>query len=100
MGKKKKVNPRRRPATMADVNRAKHEAQDWAITLTWAIFFTVMRDKEGYGPTRLRRLWEHVNDLSDSIAKGYVSPADLIRTLADEDGITLEGTEGNLYGRR
>lgn len=43
---KKKVNPRRIPATLADVQRAKKEAQDFAITATWAIFYTVMRDKE------------------------------------------------------
>ena len=78
---KKKVNPRRRPATLA-------EAQDFAITATWAIFYTVMRDKEGYGYKRLRRVWDEVNYLSDSIAKGYVNIKDLIGEL-EEGGIRL-----------
>lgn len=85
---KKKVNPRRRPATLADVQRAKKEAQDFAITATWAIFYTVMRDKEGYGYKRLRRVWDEVNYLSDSIAKGYVNIKDLIGEL-EEGGIRL-----------
>lgn len=89
MGKAKKVNPHRRPATMADVKKAKRQATEDAISATWAIFFTVMRDKEGYGPKRLCRLWDRVNDLSDSIARGYVSVNDLKKVLADETGITL-----------
>ena len=55
---KKKVNPRRRPATQADVRKAKKEAQTFAINACWAILFSVMRDKEGYGTKRLRRLWD------------------------------------------
>ena len=46
--KKKRVNPNRRPASMADVKRAKQEAQDFAVELAWSIFFTVLADKEGY----------------------------------------------------
>jgi hypothetical protein len=86
----KKINPRRRPATQADINKAKKDAQIKAINYTWAIFFTVMRDKEGYGRKRLKRLWREVSDLSDSIAKGYVSVNDLMRTLDEEMGIVLE----------
>lgn len=78
-----------RPATLRDVNRAKRQAQDEAINLAWAIFFSVMRDKEGYGPKRLRRLWDEVNYLSDSIVQGYVSVNDLFRALEEEAGITF-----------
>lgn len=39
--KKKRVNPNRRPASMADVKKAKQEAQDIAVELAWSIFFTV-----------------------------------------------------------
>lgn len=91
MPKNKKVNPRKRLATQADVNRAKREAQEYAVVCAWAIFFTVMRDKEGYGIKRLVRLWERVNELSDSITQGYVSVEDLRKTLEDETGIVLKG---------
>lgn len=88
---KKKVNPRRRPATQADVRKAKKEAQTLAIDACWAILFSVMRDKEGYGAKRLRRLWDEVNYLSESVSSGHVNIRDLAETLRDESGITLEG---------
>ena len=86
---KKKVNPRKRPATQADILKAKKEAQNTAINYAWAIFFTVMVDKEGYGKKRLNRIWEEVNDLSDSVAQGYVSINDLLQVLEEEKGIVL-----------
>ena len=49
MAKKKKVNPRNIPATQADVNRAKKLASDLAVQSCWAIMFTAMRDKYGWG---------------------------------------------------
>lgn len=87
--KKQRVNPNRRTATVADVQRAKRDTQDEAIKMTWSIFFTVMRDKEGYGIKRLQRLWNEVNELSDSIANGYVSVTDLRKALMEEAGINL-----------
>lgn len=57
----RKTNPRRRPATMADVERAKQEAQ----------------------------VWDEVNYLSESIVQGYVSLADLRHTLRTERGIEI-----------
>lgn len=89
-GKKKKVNPRRQPATMADVNRAKAEAQDRALTAAWSIFFTVLRDKEGYDLDGLRRVWGDVEYLSDSIAKGYCTVTDLREILMLEEGVNLK----------
>lgn len=86
---KKKVNPRKRPATQADILKAKKDAQNTAINYAWAIFFTVMVDKEGYGKKRLNRIWEEVNDLSDSVAQGYVSINDLLQALEEEKGIVL-----------
>ena len=86
---KNKTNPRRRPATQADIIKAKKEAQAQAINYAWAIFFTVMRDKEGYGKERLARVWKEVNELSDSIAKGYVNVKDLMHVLDQEAIIVL-----------
>lgn len=89
MAKRKKVNPRRRPATQADVEKAKRQAQTHAINMVWAVFFTALRDKEGFGYTRLRRVWDEVNYISNSIDKGYVKLDDLVNELA-KYGITLE----------
>lgn len=85
----KKTNPRRIPCSLADVERAKRDATTEAVRYAWAIIFSVMRDKEGYGVKRLRRLWTEVEDLSDSVSQGYVNAKDLIKTLEDEAGIEL-----------
>lgn len=87
--KKKKVNPRRRPATQADVNRAKKLASNESIRIAWAIMFTVLRDKEGYELEDLRRVWNEVEDLSEGIADGYVTVADLKDVLKQEIGAVV-----------
>lgn len=89
MAKRKRVNPRRRPATAADVNRAKQEATDFAITGIWAIFFAALRDSEGFGPMRLQRVWKKAEYIADSIQKGYIKIDDLAQSLEEEDGIVL-----------
>jgi hypothetical protein len=86
---RKKINPRRRPATMQDVERAKKAAQEEAVTNAMAIFFTVLIDKGHAGPERLMRIWRDVNELSDAIIKGYVSVGDLRETLKREYGIEV-----------
>ncbi len=88
MNRKKKVNPRRRPATQADVDRAKNTASDKAIYLAMAIFLTVLVDKFN-GSEYINDVWKEVNNLSDSINRGYVSVSDLIHTLKEEYGIEL-----------
>lgn len=87
---KKKVNPRRRPATQADVQRAKQKGQEEAIKLAWSILFTVLRDKEGYDLEGLQRVWKEVDDLSDSIAKGYCTVTDLRDVLKQEIGANIQ----------
>lgn len=85
----RKTNPRRRPATMADVERAKQEAQAEAISYAMTIFFSVLCDKHGATDAELRRFWDEVNYLSESVVKGYVSLADLRHTLRTERGIEV-----------
>lgn len=58
MAKKKKVNPYRIPATQGDIEKAKRDATNTAVASTWAIMFSVLRDKEGYDYDRLRRIWD------------------------------------------
>ena len=86
---KKKVNPRRQPATMADLKRAKEKAEEKSLETAWSIFFTVLRDKEGFRLDDLRRVWVEVEDLSDSIVKGYCTVSDLRGVLRLEEGVIL-----------
>lgn len=90
MAKKKKVNPTKKHVTQADLKKAKNEAVSEAIEMTWAIFFTVLRDKEGFTTEDLQRIWGEVNDLSESIVQGYVNVADLKNVLKQEEGLVFK----------
>lgn len=89
----KKINPRRRPASQADVAKAKREAIDQAIDVSWAISITILRDKFGFGSTRIHRYWDELQKLSEEIAEGRVSVIDLMTAIKDEAGIVLEGVK-------
>ena len=89
MAKKKRVNPHRRPATMATVNRVREETKDQAVSLAIALFLTVMCDKFGFDAEQLQKVWAEVNDLSDSVVKGYVNVQDLKDVLREEYGIEI-----------
>lgn len=87
---KKKVNPRRIPASMADVLKAKNDAVPVAISTAYIIMFSVLLDKHNAPVAELRTLWNEVEDLSDSITKGYVNVSDLRHTLKEEAGIEFD----------
>ena len=54
-----------------------------------------MRDKEGYGIKRLQRIYDEVQDLADSISKGYVNLFDLEKALREEANINIFMKEGD-----
>ena len=85
----KRLNPRRVPATQADVERAERRGQAFGVSTAMAIFFTVLLDKHGATAEELQVFWREVCDLSESITKGYVSASDLRDTLAKEYGIEV-----------
>ena len=84
-----KVNPRRRPATMVDVNRAVAQATNDALTASAAIFLTVLCDKESADAEIVQRVWQEMQELSQSIIDGYVSVSDLRDTLRKEYNINV-----------
>lgn len=87
---KQKVNPRRIPVSQAEVNRAKKDATSNAIQYVWSLFFTVLRDKEGYTIDDLKRVWAEVEDLTDSVIKGYCTISDLKYILKTEAGAVIK----------
>lgn len=86
-----KGNPRRKPATQADVKKAWNDGCDKGLTYAIAIMMTVLCDKENYDTNGIQRVWKELNDLSDSVAKKYVKIQDLIDTLEQERNIHLSG---------
>lgn len=65
----KKCNPRNRPATQADVERARREGMSEATSSAIAIFFTVLLDKRGWTAKMIQELWRDIDKLSVEIAK-------------------------------
>ena len=86
---KKKVNPRRRPASEADVKRAKASASDEAVKLAIAIFLTVLCDDFNFDKDQLQLAWERMDKLSEEIKERRVSAWDLVEVLKEEYDIDL-----------
>ncbi len=84
---RKKTNPRKAPvsAVMAEARARKRAAE-----LDWAIFTTVLRDKEGYDADGIARVWTACEALADSVAKGYVRVEDLKKALRAETSEEVE----------
>lgn len=82
----KKVNPRRRPLSEADVPKIRDEA----IHLAFAIFLTVLKDDMNFDNGQIVFAWERADKLSKSAADGYVNLWDLVSVLKEEYGVMLE----------
>ena len=83
-----KTNPRRRPATEADVKRAWEQGVDEGCAIACAIMLTVLADKFD-GKDYIPSIWKEVNKLSDEIKEKRVSVTDLRRVLLDEYGVEV-----------
>ena len=84
----KKVNPRRRPCTEADVNRAKRDAVDEAVRYSTAIILTVLADKFNGGEF-MEEIWHEINKLSQEVVEHRVSVGDLIYVLKTEYNVEV-----------
>ena len=74
----------------SDLNRIKKQTADTTLKYGLILFLSVMRDKEQYGIKRLKRVYENMLELADSINKGYVKLFDLEKVLLEEANITIE----------
>lgn len=84
----KKRNPARQ-LRESDIRRIKKEAADAAVRYALVLFLNVMRDTEGYGVKRLKRVYEAIEYLADSVSRGYVKLQDLEQVLKDEANINI-----------
>ena len=86
---KKRTNPRRRPATQADVERAKNVAVREATTATLAIVLSVLLDKFG-AQDYIQDVWREINNRAEAVSQGYASIADYKHILKKDYGIELK----------
>ena len=82
----KKVNPRRRPLSEADIPKIRDEA----IHLAFAIFLTVLKDNFGFDNDQIVFAWERADKLSEEAKDGRIKLWDLVGVLRDEYNIDLE----------
>ena len=87
--KSKKTNPRKVIVTAEDVKKATKAGVNETVSATQVIFFTVLRDKEGYDIEKLKEFWKKVQSLSDEILEERVSIGDLRNVLREEAGIYI-----------
>ena len=88
MGKQKK-NPQI-ILKESQLKKIKSECTNKAVNDALTIFLTVMNNKEGYGKTRIKRLYKRIEELSDTVSDGYVTIERLKKALEDECGIIIK----------
>lgn len=89
MAKSKKVNPRRRPATMADIKKAKADATDQAMTAVLYMVLYGLIDKLGYTQEQIMEVKDAFDYVIDSVDQGYIKWQDIERVLDEEYQIKL-----------
>ena len=85
MKKTKKVNPRNRPVSQADLEKA----QDKACHLAMAIFITVLKDRFGFDNNAIIEAWDASDKLSQEIKEGRIKIQDLLNVLSEEYDISV-----------
>ena len=83
-----KTNPRRRPVSQVDVDRAWQEGCIEGLRLAEAIFLTVLADKHS-DEVDLQQVWDEIVDKTEAMDQGYITGADMRQALKDDYGINL-----------
>lgn len=81
--KQKSSNPRRKPRTEADVNRAFERGVCEGVANASAIFLTVLLDHYGMAE-QIQELWKDIIKLSEEVGEHRVRLSELRRVLLDE----------------
>lgn len=85
----KKVNPRNRPATWADVERARRSGKEEGIKGSLMLMLYTLRDKFSYTDEQLQAFADAYNYTLDSVNRGYVKESDLECVIREEYGTTI-----------
>lgn len=80
----KKTNPRRQPATMADINRAKTAATIEAMRRMLYLMLYILIDKHQAPREDIKQFAEEFNYYADSIKQGYITWKDIEHVVKEE----------------
>lgn len=87
--KKRKINPRRIPATKADIEKAKKRGTEEAVRRAISLMLYVLIDKHGTTMEEIQRMAKELNYCADSVSKGYIKWRDIERVVFEEYGVEL-----------
>lgn len=87
----KKLNPRKRPATMADVNKAKREVTDTVMQRMLEMFIYTLKDL-GAPDETIDLVMEKFRYTVDGINRGDINWKDVSATLHSEYDISFQFT--------
>ena len=88
--KNKEPNPRSVPKTQRDVDEARKLGRDEGMTFLLNVVTYICMDRHGASDEDLQTLAHDVDDICDSIARGYLSYPDVVRDLRDTHGCEVE----------
>lgn len=84
-----KVNPKRVPKSQADVNKAYDKGLTDGSICALTIMLYCLKDKFNADDEQLQAFADAFNYLVDSMAKGYITQADLKCVVKEEYGTVL-----------
>lgn len=85
----KKTNPRRQPATMADINRAKTAATTEAMRRMIYLMLYVLIDKHQAPREDIKQFAEEINYYADSVKNRYITWKDIEHVVKEEYEVYL-----------
>ena len=85
-----KVNPRRVPRSQFDVDKAYDRGLTDGTVCGLTVMLYVMKDKFGADDDQLKQFSDAFNYVIDSMARGYITQADLKCVVREEYGTVLE----------
>ena len=88
----KHPNPRRLPATQADVNKARNEGQHEGYILLMTLFLWAWCADFGASDDDLQRMGERIKFYSEEIVAGRLRLKDIQEAMLDEHGWNIEIT--------
>lgn len=87
--KKKKLNPRRQPVTMAEVERVKEQTTTIAMRQLCYLFLYILIDKHDASFEDIKQLAEELNYYCESISEKRITWKDVERVVVKEYDVQL-----------
>jgi hypothetical protein len=90
----KKTNPRKRPVSLADYNKALHKGWQQGIQDCIAFVLDVLKNKHDVSDDDLEQFAREINYAADSVNKKYARAEDFVNALKAEHDITIDFVGG------